>query len=330
VAAVVILVVGLARDPVSYPFPGALSAAEYVQSDLGGRDVLLIGYRSDWSFATETTFETGVRRTPDSSIGFQPDFPDSRIHYVDALVDRSHIAPEVADADRVFVYYAGPPFSESEAQLRNELASTLGSLGFEPRSTPSFEFASVEVWNRADGPAGGSNLSLSDLPPGWTLAAPANPPLGTRVLTCTGMTPGTPADTLAANGPQGENLISQVDRWPSTSAASRAIVAFGRPTGANCFSSALEESVSTAGIPLDVAVERQRPPPGAGPGAVAYRVTGLVRGTRPPAAAGSVLFFSRGRASAQIVVLRAGSEPLPQRFLADLAATLAERIRSRD
>jgi hypothetical protein len=327
--AVVILVVGLARDPVPYPFPGPLSATEYVQSHLGGRDALLIGSRSDWSFATETSFKTGVRRTPDSSIGFQPDFPDPRIHYLDALVDRGHVAPEVASAHRVFVYYAGPPFSKPEAQLRTELASTLGSLGFAPESTPAFQYAGVQVWTRAGRRARAGNLGVSDLPQGWTLAAPANPPLGTRVLACMGIDPDTPADAVTANGPQGENVISQLDRWQSASVASQAVAAFRRPTGAACFRSVLEQSLSTAGIPLDVNVDPEPPPPDAGPHAAAYHVTALSRSAGTPAAEGSVLFFSRGRTSAQLVALRGGGKkPSTQALMADLAATLAQRIGS--
>jgi hypothetical protein len=327
-AAIVVLVVGLARDPVAYPFPGPLSATEYVQSHLGTRDALLIGYRSNWSFATETNFNTGVRRTPDSSIGFQPDFPDHRIHDLNVLVDRSHVADEIAEADRVFVYYAGPPFSDSEARLRTELDSMVSSLGFEPHEAPAFQDASVQIWTLAGGAAVAGNIVISDLPSGWGLAAPASPPLGTRVFACMGTDAGSPADTVTANGPQGENLISQVDRWPSTSAASQAVAAFRRPGGAACFESALEQSLSSAGIPLDASVDQERPPPVAGPDAAAYRVTALNRGTGTPSAAGSVLFFARGRTSAQIVALRGGDKPFARRFLSNLAATLMQRIGS--
>lgn len=326
VAAIAVLVVGLARDPVPYPFPGPLSATEYVQSHLGDRDALLIGYRSNWSFATETSFTTDVQRTPESSIGFEPKYPDPRIHYLDVLVDRAHVAPKVQGADRVFVYYSGPPFSDTEAQLRSELASTLSSLGFVPQSTPTFDDSTVQVWTRAGKGAETGNLTVSDLPDGWALTAPASPPLGTRVLSCLGKTPQNPPAVVAANGPSGENLFSQLDRWPSASAASQAVGAFGRPAGANCLESVLEQSLASAGLPLAVSADRTRSAPAAGPDAVAYTLTAENRSTGTPAAAGSAVLFSRGDTTAQLVVIRAGNQALPKAFLPNLAATLSKRI----
>jgi hypothetical protein len=143
------------------------------------------------------------------------------------------------------------------------------------------------------------------------------------------MNPGGTADAVAARGPQGENVISQVDRWPSPSAASRAVAAFGRPTGAACFESAAEQSLSAIGFPVDIRVDQERPPPAAGRDAVAYHLTALDRSAGAPQSEGSVVFFSRGRRSAQVIALRGGQQPFSRAVLADLAGSLAERIRGR-
>jgi hypothetical protein len=327
VAAAAVLVVGLARDPVAYPFPGARSATEFVQSHLGPRDALLIAYRSNWSFATESRFPSDVQPTPESSIGFQPEYPDPRVHYLDISVDSSQVAPKVAHADRVFVYYMGPPFSESEAQLRPRLAASLSSLGFTPQSTPSFQYATVQLWTRGGRGAGTGNLTISDLPSGWALAAPASPPVGTRALTCLDLSQiAGSTSAFAANGPSGENLFSQVDRWASAAAASQAVAAYGAPSGARCVESALEQSLAAAGLPLKLTATREAPPRAAGPEAAMYRLSAVNQGTGAPAAQGAAVISSRGPTTAQLIALHAGAEPVSESFVSRLTATLARRL----
>lgn len=332
-AAIVILVVGLARDPVPYPFPGALSATEFVQSHLGSRDAVLIGYRSSWSFATETSFDTGVMHTPDSSIGFQPDFPDHRIHYIDTLVDRDHVSPEVANADRVFVYYAEPPYRSSEAQLRTTLASTLQSLGFNREPTQTFQRATVEVWARPSaastsstqgGPALAQlNLQATDLPSGWHLTSSTAAP-GKLLLSCLHVAP-TPASddsVVSATAPGGLNVVSELERWPGASGPGRAGRALSGPNGAACIRSVLQTTLKDIGLPVMVEARRAR----TSGGAVLYRVTMRGQSGGPAVAEGSVNFVPRGPISAVTVAFRAGQAPFPERLRSSLARRIGGRI----
>jgi hypothetical protein len=338
VAAAAILLVAGSRNPVEYPFPGAHSATNFIQSQLSERDAVLLGYRSNWSFATETSLETGVRRTPDSSIGFQPDYSDPRIHYLDVLVDRPHVAPEVGDADRVFVYYAEPPFRSSEAQLRTTLAATLGSLGFDRAPTRSFQSATVEEWARhgvtpipsqSQRPVlGGANLHTSDLPQGWTLIA-SQPTPAKQMLACVQALPaGALEDSVvSARGPGGLNVISELDRWPGAAGPQRAAAALSRPAGAACVRSALEATFRNSGLPLSVDVNRARPHAEVGPRGVAYEAIARQESGGAPVAEGSegsVAFLVRGSTSALVVAFRAGQGPFPRA----LFSSLTRRIRS--
>lgn len=135
-----------AGPALGYPFPGARSASQYVESELGPRDDLLIPFHANWSFAAESDFEATVKRTPESSIGFEPDFSDPRLHYVGLEVDAPQVSSAVKDSERVFVYYSQHPFNETEAESRATLASSLGELGFASERTAAFGDATVEVW----------------------------------------------------------------------------------------------------------------------------------------------------------------------------------------
>jgi hypothetical protein len=149
IAAAVIIAAGLSRDTVPYPFAGAHSATAFIQSQLTGGDAVLIGYLSDWSYATESGLRSGIHRTPDTTVGFAPSFDDVRVHPVFTSVDPEYVAPEVSEAKRVFVYYAEPPYNGFDQHLRSRLASTLGALGFRPRPARGFDDATVEIWKRS-------------------------------------------------------------------------------------------------------------------------------------------------------------------------------------
>jgi hypothetical protein len=326
IAALVIVVIGLSRDPVAYPFPGAHSATQFIQSQLGEQDAVLVAYRSDWSYAYESGLHSGIDRTPETSVGYQPTFDDPRVHRVDTLTDRAHVAPQVASANRVFVYYAEPPFSDAEGALRPQLTSSLYSLGFRPQPTRTFKDATVQIWVRPGTAPGAGNLTISDLPPGWSLVTPGTPPAGTRILACLGDVPPAAPSVVGATAAHKLNLLSQVNRWSSSAAASRALAAFGSPQGAACTRSALQQTFAAAEIPLAVSVRRVQAPSTTGRHAVAYHVTGRGADGKTPVA-GTALFFSRGNSTALINTLRGdGKKSFPSALTANLAATLANRI----
>jgi hypothetical protein len=132
---------------------------------------------------------------------------------------------------------------------------------------------------------------------------------------------------VAATGPHLVNAISRLDQWTSTRAASQAVSALGRPAGAACARSVLEQTFAAAGVPLDIAVTPESPPPAAGPNAVAYRVIGRDRTGGIAGAAGSVVFFSRGSTSVLLLALRGDAKkPFSQALVRQLAATLAQRL----
>ena len=331
VAAAAILVVAFSRDAVEYPFPGGHSATQFVQSRLGEGDAVLLGYGSSWSYATESGLHSGIQRVPDSYIGFVPTFEDPRVHLLPTSIDPQHVAPEVSQVDRVFVYYGEPPYPAYEAR-RTQLASTLGAIGFRQQPTRTFQNAYVEIWTRVrpSPPAGkpappagkpatseppSGNLALSDLPQGWKFVNPPSPPLGARILECLGDVPASStANVVAATGPPALNVVSQVNPWPSPAAASRAVSAFGRPTGATCARSSTAQALAAAGVPLRVTANRVPVPSGARRHAVAYHVVGRDRLGGSAGAAGTLLFLSRGRTTALVGGLRGdGKRSFPRR-----------------
>jgi hypothetical protein len=330
VAAVAIVVVGLSRDQLAYPFPGGHSATQFIQSQLGEGDVVLLGSGSSWSYATESGLHSGIRHFSGSYIGFSPTFDDPRVHGLDNfIINPPHVAPEVGQATRVFVYYAEPPYPALE-ERRTQLTSTLGALGFRQQPTRTFQNAYVEIWTRAR-PApraalASVNLALSDLPPGWRIVGSPYRPPGTRILTCLRVLPaGSTPGVVVATGPPGLAVVSQLDRWRSAGAASRAVSAFGSPGGTRCVGSSFAQAFAGAGLPLRFTVKRVPAPPGAGRPAVAYHV---VKGVRlgSTGVAGTVLFLARGRTTALVEVLRAGPGPFPPTLPGKLARTLARRI----
>ena len=324
--AIAILVSALAATTLQYPFPGAHSAAEFVESQLGPQDQVLIPTNANWSFAAETSFKSGIDATPWDLEGFQPNYPDSRLHYVDSHVDPSHIADFVKRPGRVMVYYPEHPFNSSERQTRADLAATLDSLGLHRQRAVTFDDAEVDVYRGANPTQ--ANLRASDFPSGWSLIPPTSTTTQ-RILSCA--QGGAPADSggsvVAATGPHVTNAISQLDQWAGGSAASQAVSALAGAASQACVRSAVEETLAAAGFPLNVTVTPENPPPAAGPNAVAYRVVGRDKSGGPSGAAGSVVFFSRGTTTALLVGLSGDpKKPFPASLLANLSGTLAKRI----
>jgi hypothetical protein len=339
--AIAILVSALAATTLRYPFPGANSAAEFVESQLGPRDQVLIPTNANWSFAAETSFDYDIDATPSDTTGFQPKYPDSRLHYVASLVDPPHIDGFVKHAERVMVYYPEHPFNASERQLREELAATLDSLGLTLQRAATFDDATVDVWGRGGAPAAPPpaprppaslsppNLTLSDFPPGWHPVSTSGAPPAKRMLFCARALPAGNADTVvSATGPSGLNAISEVTQWPSTAGPRRASAALAQPAGAACVRSTLEAILEERGFPVSVSLKKAPPPAVVSKtqGVVAYRATARGQPGGPPVAEGSVLFVPRGRTSSLIIAFRGGQEPFPATLLSNLAGTLAQRV----
>jgi hypothetical protein len=357
VATAAILVSAVAAKQLPYPFPGAKSASDFIDSRLGAHDAVLIGYHAHWSFATESNTPYKVKPVPKSEVGFQPDFTDPRVHYLDVgrhaeqslgqeLVDPQHIGPDVKHADRVFVYYAMPLVEQPETGARAELDHTLRTLGFERQPTVHFGAARVEVWRRgteaghnanrrpaarrpaARRPAaatGQINLRLSDLPPGWGSTPPPASSLTTGILACLHVsTVKTTQKVVTATNPKSQlNAASEVTVWPSPTAAQSSYAVLSGPDAAGCIKSTLESALRGIGLSAAVTGKKVPPPPTGGDSAVAY--TGTIRisnGTRQ-LAQGSIVFFTHKKVG--VLISGYGVQPFPANLLSSLVATVADR-----
>jgi len=347
-AAAALLVSALAATQPAYPLPGAKSAADFVQSHLGQRDSVLIGYHANWSFAAETSFPYTVDPTPDNTYGFVPDFTDPRIHYLDVgqrfeqgrgpvPVGPRTIAPDVKGADRVFVYYHMPIVEGWDPGAQTRLASTLRKLGFIRQPTAHFGAARVEVWrrsaeaghnaNRRPAAATGQiNLRLSDLPPGWVSTPPPASSLTTGILACLHVpTVKTTQRVVTATDPKSQlNAVSEVTVWPSPTAAQSSYAALSGPDAAGCIKSTLGSALRSIGLSAAVTAKKVPPPPTGGDPAVAY--TGTIRisnGTRQ-LAQGSIVFFTHKKSG--VLISGYSMQPFPANLLSSLVATVAHRV----
>jgi hypothetical protein len=169
------------------------------------------------------------------------------------------------------------------------------------------------------------NLQLSDLPAGWRLlSAPQSPP-ATRLFDCMGLAGRTSASAVAATGPAKVNAISELDSWATPLGPRRAAAALRQPAGADCLRSAIGDTFTAVGLPLTISLSPVPPPPAAGHGAVAYALSASAANGGPTAAAGSVLYFARGRISALLLTVSGGGQP-PQTLSAQLASPLRTRM----
>lgn len=319
-----------AGPAVRYPFPGPRSATQFIEANVGPSDAIILPFHTEWSFAAESRFSVKkMEALPESTVSFDPaEWSDPRIHNIDLDMDPSQVAAAVKGTNRVFVYYPAlrtsglvPP----ETQTRSKLTALLGSLGLRVQDTVSYEDnnAAVDVLGRGASP-NEVNLQASDFPPGWSLIPPTSSPTK-GLVGCVGAVPPEDANdsVVAAAAPSQLNAISEVDQWPTTAEASRAVSTLRGPGGARCIRSVLEQMFAAAGLPFAISATQMRPPAAAGAHAAAYDVTALNGGT--PEAQGSVVIFSRGRTTAQLVALRAGNMPFSQALVADLTARLAKR-----
>jgi hypothetical protein len=358
--AAALLVSALAATQPAYPLPGAKSAADFVQSHLGPRDSVLIGYHANWSFAAETNFPYTVDATPDNTYGFVPDFTDRRIHYLDVgqrfeqglgpvPVGPRTIAPDVKGADRVFVYYHMPIVEGWDPGAKTRLASTLRKLGFQRQPTVHFESASVQVWGsgQAKGPAapgpsqaggaaapspsgsstsGKANLTLSDLPKGWPAAAPlATRPLAS-VFACLNLPPAqTSRIVVFPNGAQ--VAISEVTKSPSAAQARDAVKTLRGPGAAGCIESATRSTVQV-GFRVSVTAKQVRPPSAGGNPAVAYKETVRAAQGNAKFGQGTVVFFTHGKLGVLIGGLGLGNQSFPSNLLASIVGAVAQRLNS--
>src|SRR5262249_30505391 len=195
---------------------------------------------------------SGIERTPETSVGFQPTFDDRRVHRVDTFTDAEQVAPEVGQANRVFVYYAEHPFSSTEGDLRTQLASTLSSLGLELQQTKTFDDATVQVWVRPGSPQL-ANLQAGDLPPGWSLIPLSSSP-GQQVFACAGAEPSGATRSAVLATKDHDLAISELDRWPSRGAAPQAVAGLRPPKGASCARAGAMSALLPVSTPVPIGI----------------------------------------------------------------------------
>jgi hypothetical protein len=330
-AAVILVVAGRAEPgagfdvsgpALRYPFPGANSASDYVESELGPRDVLLIPFRSNWSFAAESDFEATVKRTPESSVGFVPDFLDPRVHYVGLEVGVPQVSGAVEDSERVFVYYAQHPFNESEVESKGALAASLGELGFAPQRADAFGSATVEVWRR-----GGTGAWLqseqppSGLPRGVRRSPQPHAVTAVAMLRCLDVsTADAKTSAFSYSGLEKTVVGTELIIWPNRATAREALYAFNAPDAADCVGSPVESYLEAGEVQASAEVNRAQVPRAAGAAAVAFRQI-----IDPASAYGgsknlTLLFFTRGRAGVLIIATVESAWPAPSKVLSDFIA----------
>jgi hypothetical protein len=150
-AVAAILLSAVAAKQLPYPWPGAKSATDFVESQLGPRDAVLLPWTAQHSFATESGLYDGVIEKPAEYLPFWPKLTDRRLHASGWGLDAPtppRVAHAVKGADRVFVYLPNP-FNAVESESRDMYASALPSLGFERQRTAHFGVVRVEIWRGA-------------------------------------------------------------------------------------------------------------------------------------------------------------------------------------
>jgi hypothetical protein len=353
--AAAILVSAAAADQPPYSSGGQKSATDFVQSHLGKRDAVLVGFSASWSFAAESDFSYKVDPTSWSAVGYYPVFTDPQVHYLDVNVDPGHVAPEVKNAGRVFVYYENAPVEGYwPAGIVSRLGSTLRKLGFEKQPTVHFgvaEGAFVEVWHRrqpapaAETPttkakpkpapqAAGAgqqpspsqiNLRLSDFPHGWSKIAPlsASAP---AIFNCLHISGAAPPNVVSFKASTSLFVSSQVIHWPSTAGAQRAYAALKGPRGARCLGSVGRSLTQNTSVPVSVTARKVPPPPAHGARAVAYEEVNRSSVGAVPVSRGNVVYLTRGKTGVLISSLAVTGNTIPSSLLPRLVATLAERV----
>jgi hypothetical protein len=127
VTALAVVFVGYG-DAKPYPNPGSASATQFVESEIGPRDVVILAGGRIYSFAISSRTPLRLKPTPDHMIGFTPMFDDKRFHtfgeWSELAGTPDEIRAAVDGADRV-VLYGGLLTSAFE-----RVANTLRAEGF--------------------------------------------------------------------------------------------------------------------------------------------------------------------------------------------------------
>jgi hypothetical protein len=337
--AAAVLVSALSADALPYPYPGARSATEYVESHLGPQDALLVPWPAQYSFAWQTDLSVGVQADPGYHVGFVPKFSDPRIHLTDIGVSSDAVAQSVQGADRVLIYNSDPDNSE-ELEAIATYTKTLKSLGFAQERIAHFQDVKVEVWRRGQPeprrqPARSGqqfnpnqvNLRLADLPKGWEETAPPPAPPSTSLYAClhvpAAQVPSLVAFTDAQPG-QALFAVSELAKSPSSAAARDTYKALNGPRAARCIESATRSALQNLRIRVSVTAKRVKPPPAGGNPAVAYKETVRVR--KSPLGQGTVVFFAHGRIGVLIGGLGVGERAFSSDLLSSIAGSVAGRV----
>jgi hypothetical protein len=322
-AGVAILLFALAQNALPYPFPGARSATNYVQSHLAKGDVLLAPFPT-FSLAAESTFGVVLRANPRASVGFSPHFDDPRVVTLAPHVSREQVEAATAHSDRVLVYLSQPPFNTQERMARATFAQTLGHLGFAPQVI-KFQDATVEAWRRG----GAGNLMPSELPSGWQLVPATSNTTWSALLSCLRLP--IPENQTGVNtmGPPGNDQLlaaTEAADWSTATTAQSVSTALSGPRGAGCVQAATQSSLATSGYFLSATARSIAPTSLGSPPPIAYSVT--ASDMHGPLLGATVMFFHHGAGITMLICSRLGTQPFPPPLLSSLATAVANRTDS--
>jgi hypothetical protein len=143
--AVLVLIVALGEKSLPYPSSGSASATSFVESEFGGRDVVLIQPGDQYSFAAESDFSIEIQQQ-------EPKFTNPRIHVLPfygingqgfPFWNSDEISPAVRDARQVFVYRAQPTYPPALMPVHR----AINSVGFKLQRIANFGTTRVEIWH---------------------------------------------------------------------------------------------------------------------------------------------------------------------------------------
>ncbi len=162
VVSAALLIVSASNVRPASQFVPSSSAVRYIERTLTDNDVVFVQHTEImYSYATASYVRVVVRPTQ-KIVAFEPDFHDSRFHYLtfggklgDMLllasasdVDRkNYVARVISAADRVFLYLQAFPEPPRRGPLA--FARVLGRLGFTQEKDTRFGNARVIVWRRS-------------------------------------------------------------------------------------------------------------------------------------------------------------------------------------
>jgi hypothetical protein len=148
--AAVVVIIALGRDTPAYPFPGSKSASEFVESQIGRNDAVLILPGGRYAYALEARAHFFLRKQPNETIGFVPTPSDPRVTFLDDDLKPRQVPglarTETRGASRVFIHVV-PGGNAGAFVISLELVRE--SLGFEVERIVAFDDARVVIWRRA-------------------------------------------------------------------------------------------------------------------------------------------------------------------------------------